>query len=87
MRKKACLCKEGWTGPHCKQRTYGDDDARGPIRLPVHLLQPPTSLTIFMTLLAIGLTAAVMSIVNTRRDEAAASSARSEDGYRPIPRG
>lgn len=83
MRKKACICKEGWTGPHCKQRTYGDDDARGPIRLPVYALHVPVSLTAIVTLLAGVLTAGVLYIVRRRQEEALAGGSR-DGGYQAM---
>lgn len=88
-RKRACTCQEGWTGPHCKQRQYADDDARGPIRLPVYALQPPTSLSVLIALLAGALVAGVMLVVQQRRQEASAS-ANSNAGaemYQPIASG
>lgn len=86
MRKKACICKEGWTGPYCKQKDYGDDDARGPIRLPVMLGFPPSSLMFIMTLLAVLLGAAMVQIGRERGRQEEASSNRG-DGYRAVPRG
>lgn len=82
-RKRACLCKEGWTGPHCKQRTYGDDDARGPIRLPVYALRPPTSLGVILTVLAGALIAAVMVVVSQRERQERAG----EGGYQRMASG
>ncbi len=81
MRKKACLCKEGWTGPHCKQREYKDDDARGPIRLPVFGLEPPPWLGGIMAAVAIVLTWAVFSISGRRENEMRSGDA---GGYRAM---
>ena len=85
MRKKACLCKEGWTGPHCKQRNYHDDDVRGRIHLPVYMLQLPPSLAVVMSLLLVLLTSAVMMVVSQRRAEGTMGGVSQRDGgYRPV---
>lgn len=86
MRKKACICKEGWTGPYCKQKDYGDDDARGPIRLPVVYKDFPPSLGVILALLAILLIGSVAKIGQDRGRQEGASSSRG-DGYRAVPRG
>lgn len=86
MRKKACICKEGWTGPYCKQKDYGDDDARGPIRLPVMFKGFPPSLEVILGALVILLTLAVGRIGQDRGRQEGASSSRG-GGYRAVPRG
>lgn len=85
MRKKACICQTGWTGPYCKQRAYGDDDARGPIRLPVMAPGFNASLTLVLTLL-VGLLGLAVFQINGQRGREEGASGRG-DGYRAVPRG